>query len=538
MSEPTYEYLTLDSRMYEYIRTTAITNINDALVELITNSVDAYTGITNNPNKIRINYNKTNKTIKVTDYAIGLTGTAMEQNFLTVGSYTSDYYKRGHFSRGAKDISAIGHITFETIKDNKFSSVKIKDTGMGAVLAKDIDATQEHRDRLGFVDETVNGLSVTVELTKVSVDNWRTIYFRRHYALRDIMSNSAYEVTFIDEDLATQQVVTYGHPNGKLGVEVTWKVPKYNVNATLKVYVDETGKLYHAKDRRYTENGFLISSTNAVYENSLLNDNTIAGHPQIKKVFGRISCEHINHLLKDFESNGYSTLNPFPIIDNSRTTGLNQKHPFVKQLMILPQERVRAVLTELDYQAKNVNTNDINDLFKSLNNVQLLGNEIFSKLDIELNSTFLLDHNYRFKQKSISENQNLPYSSNSLKSSTKKQNLKEASQLQFNFVDTAMDAKFESYVNNSGIVINVPTYHSAIKRYITTDDNATNGINDTRAKVAMADIITEAFSEILATKDVEDSDLSGKEESIEYYNKQYDAYYRIYEEKVYSAMLD
>ena len=66
------------------------------------------------------------KQISVTDRAIGLTSEDAEKCFLTVGNYTSHETSRGFFSRGAKDVSNIGHVTFETIKDGLYSKVEIK----------------------------------------------------------------------------------------------------------------------------------------------------------------------------------------------------------------------------------------------------------------------------------------------------------------------------------------------------------------------------------------------------------------------------
>ena len=60
----------------------------------------------------------------------------MEKNFLTVGNYTSSSDSRGFFSRGAKDVSNIGNVIFESIKDNKYSKIEINTEGMGRTVSK------------------------------------------------------------------------------------------------------------------------------------------------------------------------------------------------------------------------------------------------------------------------------------------------------------------------------------------------------------------------------------------------------------------
>ena len=107
-----FKFVDIDQRMYEYVRATAITNITDALLELITNSIDAYKDIpTDNtqPQQVVVELYRKDNRLVVRDNASGLDGDRIKQCFLTVGSYTSGDSKRGHFSRGAKDISAIAN---------------------------------------------------------------------------------------------------------------------------------------------------------------------------------------------------------------------------------------------------------------------------------------------------------------------------------------------------------------------------------------------------------------------------------------------
>ena len=118
------QIIKIDPRAYNFMKSTAITNITDALVELLTNSDDAY-----QKNKelftapylidIEVNYDGIDSehcgSIYVRDQATGLTADSMYKCFTIVGEYNSDKKARGFFSRGAKDISALGDVIFESI---------------------------------------------------------------------------------------------------------------------------------------------------------------------------------------------------------------------------------------------------------------------------------------------------------------------------------------------------------------------------------------------------------------------------------------
>jgi hypothetical protein len=194
MSDINYQTLYLNPRMYQYIRASAITNLDDAIVELITNCVDAYTGINNNLNKITINLSKKNNYLEVIDNAIGLDAENMEKCFLEVGTYVSDETKRGHFSRGSKDISALGNCTFIAIKDNKYSECKILYDGKGAMIIKNSDITDELRTKINIPQ---NGLYVKIDIINPQVLNdFNLDDFSYHYALRDIFKNNDFEIKF------------------------------------------------------------------------------------------------------------------------------------------------------------------------------------------------------------------------------------------------------------------------------------------------------------------------------------------------------
>jgi len=547
MSEPIFKNLELDYRMYQYIRNNAITNIYDAIVELLTNCIDAYSTVPEISKNVIIEYSETNRNLKIIDNAIGLTGERMETAFLTVGTYLSDEQKRGHFSRGAKDISAIANVTFTAIKDNKISQCKILSNGTGAMIITNKDVTGEERNTYHI---PLNGLSVELDLVEsLELDlDWNLL--KKHYALRDILGDSSINVQVNEIDSNNQFRLQYSQPNLEKIVGVEYQVPYYNVPATFEVWLDRNGVLHQDENQKFSENGFLVKSFNTIYENSTLNSRFISRHPKFEMLTGVLKCDYINDLLKDYETNGPSDRNPIPIIDTSRLVGLSKSHPFTKHLLRLPQERVTHILTELQYensdQQKKVN---LSELLASLDDLRILGQEIFDKLNIELISDlYVFGDDKPLELNDVQhtgEEEDLPFSRERINSRRNRQRdnienlMKTAAKLDVNFTDKTFTGKFEYSVSNEGIRINIPLENSVVKRYLGTEEEGYPGRNDTRFLVTLADMITESFTEILTDNEMAQTDTNNltQQELIDTYNSNYDKFYDLYEEKVYDIIL-
>jgi hypothetical protein len=540
MTDVEYKNLELDYRMYQYIRNNAITNLYDACVELLTNAVDAYSSLEVSPKKIYLNFSPETRNLVIYDNAIGLTGERMEVAFLTVGTYLSDEQKRGHFSRGAKDISAIANVTFTAIKDGLLSQCKILSNGTGALLVKNRSVTNEERN-LYYIPE--NGLHVNLDLISTLDLELDFNKLKRHYALRDILSTNNIEVL-----INNNFVLKYQAPNVEKIVGVEYEVPYYNVPAKFEVWIDRNQNLYLDNNQKFTENGFLIKSFNTIYENSTLNSRFISRHPKFEMLTGILKCDYINTLLKDYETNGPSERNPIPIIDTSRLVGLNVNHPFTKHLLRLPQERVTYILTELQYESNNKNKNiNLAELMASLDDLRILGQEIFDKLNIELISDLYISGEEKPLPdiQHTGEEEDLPFSRERIRNRRERQKkeaenlLKSAAKLDINFTDKNFTGKFEYSVNNQGIRINIPLTNSVVKRYLGDENQGYPGKNDTRFLIALSDIITESFTEILTDNEMAQTDTTKltPQEIVDLYNMNYATFYDLYEDKVYDIIL-
>jgi len=549
MSEIEYKPLTLNSRMYQYIRASAITNLDDALVELITNCVDAYININNNPNFIDINISKTNKYIEIIDQAIGLDAEKMKVCFLEVGTYVSDERKRGHFSRGAKDITALGDCTFIAIKDNKYSVCKILYDGLGAMIISDADVTDEIRNQTNIIN---NGFYVKLE-AKINdvINNFNQDTFIYHYALRDILSSDKYNVLLNDLDTNTQTKLTYTFPDGEQVINGEYTVPNYNVPAKFTLYLSSDKTMNYSNNFRYTENGILISSNNTIYENGFLNAKYISNNPHSKKLFGRISCDYINEMLKDYENNGPSTTNPFPIIDSSRLQGINYYHPFVKNLILLPIERITYILSQLEYESRNkIKEEQINKLF-DIDGLHLINDTVFQQLGINLQTDFKLKKldNIQLppiRQQFVAENLNLKYSKPNIKRQKQELlptppdvNLTETAKLTLNFVDNQINGKYEVFATNQGIVINISKANYIIKKYVLGASNPDNAYTNIQFKAHVADIISEAFADLLTGVEVNSQNIENLDQTtlINLINTTFNKHYANVSEQIHSIIL-
>lgn len=372
MSDEELTFVELSERAYKYIRQFTIKSSEDALIELITNCIDAYNKTTQNPRNIFIEFQPPNS-LKVRDYALGLTASEMEYCFLQVGNFTNDGNSRGFFSRGAKDISAIGDIYFRAIKDNKFSLCILNSDAYGGVTIRDVEATTEIREELQIRDN-LNGLEVEIKL----LDNFivqnpsdQAESVSKLAVLRDIMQNSDNNIIYSHVDVDGTHLfdrrLLFDYPEGTLLLDLEYEVPFYSgINAKFVVY-----KSLHPIPQPKKENemifGFLIKSDATVYEVSTIDDR-FRWNPYINVLYGYLKCDHIAVLLREFDTTGSTTANPVPIIDPSRLSGVNPEHPFIGSLLSIPKVRLDQILRELNQSLsqRTISLKEVDQLFDEL----------------------------------------------------------------------------------------------------------------------------------------------------------------------------
>jgi len=375
------QLILIDPRAYNYMKMAAVQNVEDALVELITNADDAYdrANVTNKTMEIEIYYphkkdiqaHRFGKLI-FRDNATGLTGEQAKQCFLQVGKFTSDDTSRGFFSRGAKDISSLGFIVFETIKNGLYSCVTLDTESYGEVKALDIEVTEEIRQKLKMKE---NGLQVSIHfLEKINITHPERLAenLPKIVSLRSIFgdSNNSIKLTTHLESETKEQILKYNYPGGDLIMEVSYTVPGYDAEAKLKIFKSKN-QLERNALKKYNEFGLLIKSEKVIHDIDSF-DHQLKFDPDMQYFWGYIECSKINELMREFDSNNKNKKNPFPIIDPNRINGINKQHPFYRALIQLPIKRFQLILEEMDEAEENENLNNIDiskltEILKDLN---------------------------------------------------------------------------------------------------------------------------------------------------------------------------
>ena len=369
--------LTISSRGYMYIRSMSIQNVADALVELITNADDAYMSKTEawtsrgDDGDIEIEFHAPAKVL-VRDHAIGMNATQMKANLLNVGDYTAvGNLARGHFSRGAKDISALGNVTFQMVKNGLYSACRINYDTTVEVLAEDV----EYTDALKVCGLQKDGLVASIDVRPEFIKNTPVEMFDlllNRVSLRCINTDPHMNVQvrcFTEQGIKwVQRRIFYQYPVSDPLLDIEFNVPNYpgaTAKMTLRKSKDVIPESIEVKGRGY---GVVIASSDRINHDVTIFNPVFESEEAVRYIFGRLECPYIKDLMIDFDSNGISPKNPFTVLDPSRQTGVNVDHPFIKELYSVARVHfefyVFGVQDDLD---KNVvQSKDINDLMQNL----------------------------------------------------------------------------------------------------------------------------------------------------------------------------
>ena len=376
--------LLFTNRLYKYIKASAIVGIIQAGVELVTNADDAYKKKVPadefNLIDIIVDYNK--KELIVYDQAIGLTSQEMLKCFGQVGDYTSTMLSRGYFSRGAKDVSAIGNVTFVAIKNGFLSEVKITTNDMFVTIRSDVPVVQDDRDKTHIVD---NGLWVKLNVKdSIAFPSFSEVgKISNYYSMRDIFKSQKNKINIqvineIDIIMYKGPLVYKDPAVSRVLVDEIYEVDGYpGVTARFRLeLLEEAAEIQDYGS--YMTHGILVSSGNAIHEVSTLY-NDIRNHPYITHIRGRLECDHINKLMYDYDANPDDNVNPFPVLDHSRLNGLDRSHPFTKELFRIPHKQLKYILQDL-YSDGVINEDFSENLMSLFNNVELFGSNFFKEM--------------------------------------------------------------------------------------------------------------------------------------------------------------
>ena len=370
---------TYDPRFYEFIKQSSIKHIDDVFVELITNSVDAYKSSGKKEKyiiDIEIEIDGEKKSIIIRDQAKGLTSKEIKQKLLTIGSHTAEETSRGIFGRGFKDSSVICNTLIATaFKDGKVSQVELYRFNDEKMIFSDIDA-EPYRENHKIYE---NGLEVKLFDVNYLVPPMKDIEtsIRNNYFLRNILREQEIYINLSGPNYQKKRI-TYEPPKGKKVFEVKFPVEGYDIEANFTLYQSEQ-EIKNPPKPDQLEYGILVCSSKSVYECSGLyyvpeDGTSLPNHrwnPGIKKIYGILTCDMIDKLIKEAGEGKLSKKNPRVIMDPSRRHGLDKEHPFIVELFKKPHKILSIALKRIqDLQDENsLSAGDIQQVLDIFGNI-------------------------------------------------------------------------------------------------------------------------------------------------------------------------
>lgn len=359
----------------KYAREAAMPSIFEALVEIITNSDDAYEKLNNSLDycgDLRIEFSRGGKKeptiLRVKDRGVGMSYEDMEKKLFKHTERVSDT-SRGFFGRGLKDVTALGDVTVSSIKDEKFSEVILHKDLFISPIEKNIKANSNHKKLIGCKK---SGTMIEVEIPPGSKAEYNpysstiTNYLPNHYALSKILheKHKTLNVTFVDlNDKGNESKLIFREPVAELVHEEKFNFSKINASAKFRLFklkeiVEESGQGF----RRVT--GISVFGKKACFQKSFL-DPILENEPLAFRYFGYLECDYIDKLMDEWQTNEinnkpHNPENNIFILDETRLKGLNLKHPFVSKYLF--KEPIQILKKFIQDDKKTKNSGEITDL--------------------------------------------------------------------------------------------------------------------------------------------------------------------------------
>lgn len=285
-----------------------------ALVELITNADDAYlkmeeSGLyASGRIVIRVVPRRSDQSIyEVFDNATGMDDREMLKKVKRIGADVSGLTEhsggRSYFGRGLKEcMIAFGKASIKSIKDGIYYEYSSQGVHLEDSPHKR-NATSQDFETLN-VQSGSNGTLIQLFVANDKIK--RTPQFstlarslQLHYSLRDILQNPRRSVflQYGSKDFRgiweakEEKRLTYSAPKGTIVLKKVVKITGFPATATLEVF-RATQSIPDIQEKYASERGFIVASKNAI------NDVYDFGFGNQGEVFGRVTCQYFDHLLR------------------------------------------------------------------------------------------------------------------------------------------------------------------------------------------------------------------------------------------------
>jgi len=317
-----------------------------ALIELITNSDDAYAG-KEGPIALVIERQSNAELpirIRVKDQARGLTADGLINNFSVLGNEKDEKEQaaRGLFGRGAKDVATLGAVTFKAIRDGKYSELVLDRRGHWEMLAEDEAATSDQRADLGL-SESDNGLTVDLAIKKgVNIPSRLRLQdnISNHAQLRDLVGRRRVFLTDgRDKSSGTTELQALAQPREMI-VDEMLAIPGYD---SVQLVVRKLPQRESGGVGPYSTHGLLVSSGVSTFENSWFD---LDNRQEAGFFAGSINAPQISEIIKAYDKGDNELGGPTRLLSRSRD-GLIKEHPYRKALSAAVTGRVKPLFDDL-----------------------------------------------------------------------------------------------------------------------------------------------------------------------------------------------
>ena len=339
----------------------AIRDIFDAVVELVTNSDDRYQrldqdGLLKGTGVIEIEVKRKrgkNSLLLVRDFADGMTAKLMDEKLRVLGGRVSGmeegYQVRGTNSRGAKDVAALGNVSFQSIaEDGQFHRCEI-DQFMDFHRHPAQSVTRRIREEIDISRGT--GFVVTIEVENTPIPRHEKFckQLSKLVSLRDVLTDPKRRVVVRDLNQGRGDVIKAPKIASVTRIKDSFDIPGYP-GAKAKLTINRMSRFSNDGKGAFRLNGILIKSRHAIHEATFF-ETSLEHDPHAQCFSGKLVCDHIDNLLEAFDARHEAKLpalesNPRPVIDPSRQKGLTRDHPFVQRIFDQALLRLRPLVEE------------------------------------------------------------------------------------------------------------------------------------------------------------------------------------------------
>lgn len=237
----------------------------NAIIELATNCDDSYDRLkARGLNDIRIEVDRTEKTVVVSDEAEGMSADRLEEVLGTLGGETSGFHEdlsgRGLFGRGAKDVPYFGETRWISTRDGERNQFTIR------LNNRSNDGWD--LDYLGDAPSDAAGTTVAIQLRPdVKIRRHKTLLQQlgRHYAMRPMLFDR-HRAVWLSNGHTSDRIVYPRPSRAKRIVEEAVEIPGF-AGLTASITVNEHPEtLNDGLPQPYWLHSLIVTSGRAAYE--------------------------------------------------------------------------------------------------------------------------------------------------------------------------------------------------------------------------------------------------------------------------------